>query len=133
MSPQLVLTIIGVINVVMGIGIYVGAENIVLDGAFSEHLISSTSIKVGTYMHEAVAALMIAFGFVALLCREFDDTSARKLLFAIGVAYIVNLASVLLHVFNPEVHPPIPAVIIMTILTGLAFYTSRVKELPFNK
>lgn len=100
MSPQLVLTIIGVINVVMGVGIYVGAKNIVLDEEFSEHLISSTSIKVGTYIYETVATSMIDFGFVALLCREFDDTSARKLLFAIGVAYIVNLASVFLHVLN---------------------------------
>ena len=130
MSPQLVLTIIGVINVVMGVGIYVGAKNIVLDEEFSEHLIS---IKVGTYIYETVAAFMIAFGFVALVCREFDDTSARKLLFAIGVAYIVNLASVFLHVLNAEVHPPIPVVIIMTILTGLAFYGSGVKELPSNK
>ena len=109
----------------MGIAIYVGAEGIVSGGAFSQHLINATSIKVGTYMHEAVASFMIAFGFVALLCRDMEDASAKKLLFAIGVAYIVNLASVLLHVINPEVHPPIPAVIIMSVLTGVAFYSSK--------
>ena len=125
MSPQLVLTVIGAINVLMGIAIYVGAESIVSGGAFSQHLINATSIKVGTYMHEAVAPFMIAFGFVALLCRDMEDASAKKLLFAIGVAYIINLASVLLHVINPEVHPPIPAVIIMSVLTGLAFYSSK--------
>ena len=38
MSPQLVLTIIGTINVFMGIGIYIGAESIVTGGGFSEHL-----------------------------------------------------------------------------------------------
>ena len=125
MSPQLVLTVIGAINVLMGIAIYVVAESIVSGGAFSQHLINATSIKVGTYMHEAVASFMIAFGFVALLCRDMEDASAKKLLFAIGVAYIVNLASVLLHVINPEVHPPIPAVIIMSVLTGVAFYSSK--------
>ena len=125
MSPQLVLTVIGAINVLMGIAIYVGAEVIVSGGAFSQHLINATSIKVGTYMHEAVASFMIAFGFVALLCRDMEDASAKKLLFAIGVAYIINLASVLLHVINPEVHPPIPAVIIMSVLTGVAFYSSK--------
>jgi hypothetical protein len=125
MSPQLVLTVIGAINVLMGIAIYVGAESIVSGGAFSQHLINATSIKVGTYMHEAVASFMIAFGFVALLCRDMEDASAKKLLFAIGVAYIINLASVLLHVINPEVHPPIPAVIIMSVLTGVAFYSSK--------
>ena len=125
MSPQLVLTIIGAINVLMGIAIYVGAEGIVSGGAFSQHLINATSIAVGTYMHEAVASFMIAFGFVALLCRDMENKSAKKLLFAIGVAYIINLANVLLHVINPEVHPPKPAVIIMLVLTGVAFYSSK--------
>ena len=125
MSTQLVLTVIGGINVLMGIAMYVVEESKVSGGAFSQHLINATSIKVGTYMHEAVASFMIAFGFVALLCRDMEDASAKKLLFAIGVAYIINLASVLLHVINPEVHPPIPAVIIMSVLTGVAFYSSK--------
>ena len=125
MSPQLVLTIIGAINVLMGIAIYVGAEDIVSGGAFSQHLINATSITVGTYMHEAVASFMIAFGVVALLCRDMENKSAKKLLFAIGVGYIINLANVLLHVINPEVHPPIPAVNIMLVLTGVAYYSSK--------
>ena len=111
MSPQLVLTIIGAINILMGIAIYAGAESIVTGGAFSDYLINDASIKVGTYMHEAVASSMIAFGCVAILSRGMEDASAKKLLFAIGVAYIINLASVLLHIMNPEVHPPVPAVI----------------------
>ena len=125
MSPQLVLTAIGAVNVLMGIAIYVGAEGIVSGGAFSQHLINATSIIVGTYMHEAVASFMIAFGFIALLCRDKEYTPAKKLLFAIGVAYIINLASLLLHVINPEVHPPIAAVMIMYVLTGVAFYSSK--------
>ena len=40
MSPQLVLTVIGAINVLMGIAIYVGAEGIVSGGTFSQHLIN---------------------------------------------------------------------------------------------
>ena len=67
MSPQLVLTIIGAINILMGIAIYAGAESIVTGGAFSDYLINDASIKVGTYMHEAVASFMIAFGCVAIL------------------------------------------------------------------
>ena len=125
MSPQLVLTIIGAINVLMGIAIYAGAESIVTGGAFSDYLINDASIKVGTYMHEAVASFMIAFGCVVTLSRDMEDASAKKLLFAIGIAYIINLASVLLHIMNPEVNPPVPAVVIIIALTGLAFYTSR--------
>ena len=128
MSPQLVLTIIGAVNIVMGVAIYVGAESIVTGGAFSSYLINDASIKVGVYMHEAVASFMIAFGFVALLSRDIEDSSAKKLLFAIGVAYVVNLTSVFLHIMNPEVQPPIPAVIIILILAGLAFYTSKVAD-----
>tara|TARA_S200000501_G_scaffold131893_1_gene124681 strand:- start:961 stop:1347 length:387 start_codon:yes stop_codon:yes gene_type:complete len=128
MSPQLVLTIIGAVNVLMGIAIYVGAESIVTGGAFSSYLINDASIKVGVYMHEAVASFMIAFGFVALLCRDLENNSARKLLFAIGISYVVNLTSVLLHTMNPEVHPPIPAVIITLALAGLSFYTANASD-----
>tara|TARA_B100000579_G_scaffold416767_1_gene412687 strand:+ start:392 stop:778 length:387 start_codon:yes stop_codon:yes gene_type:complete len=128
MSPQLVLTIIGAVNVLMGIAIYIGAESIVTGDAFSSYLINNASIKVGVYMHEALASSMIAFGFVALLSRNLENGSAKKLLFAIGVAYVVNLTSVLLHILNPEVNPPIPAVIIVLILAGLAFYTSKVAD-----
>ena len=100
MSPQLVLTIIGAINILMGIAIYAGAESIVTGGAFSDYLINDASIKVGTYMHEAVASFMIAFGCVVILSRDMEDASAKKLLFAIGVAYVINLTSVLLHIMT---------------------------------
>jgi len=128
MSPQLVLTVIGAVHTIMGIAIYIGAENIVTGGAFSSALINQESIKVGVYMHEAVAAFMIAFGFVALLNRDMENAPAKKLLFAIGVANVVNLVSVILHILNPEVNPPIPAVIIMFALTIAAFYTSKVSD-----
>ena len=130
MNPQLVLTVIGAINILMGIAIYIGAENIVTGGAFNPELIklNPSAVKVGTYMHEALASFMIAFGFVALLNRDMEDVPAKKLLFAMGVAYVINLTSVVLHIINPEVNPPIPAVIIMLALTIAAFYTSKVSD-----
>jgi len=128
MNPQLVLTVIGAINILMGIAIYIGAENIVMGGAFIDKLITTESIKIGTYMHEALAASMISLGFVALLNRDMDNAPAKKLLFAMGVAYVINLASVILHVLNPEVHPPVPAVLIVLILMVAAFYSSTVSD-----
>jgi hypothetical protein len=128
MNPQLVLTVIGAINILMGIAIYIGAENIVMGGAFIDKLITTESIKIGTYMHEALAASMISLGFVALLNRDMDNAPAKKLLFAMGVAYVINFASVVLHVLNPEVHPPVPAVLIVLILMVAAFYSSTVSD-----
>ena len=130
MNPQLVLTVIGAINILMGIAIYIGAENIVTGGAFNPELIklNTSAVKVGTYMHEALASFMIAFGFVALLNRDMEDAPAKKLLFAMGVAYVINLTSAVLHMLNPEVNPPVPAVIIMLALTIAAFYTSKVSD-----
>ena len=130
MNPQLVLTVIGAINILMGIAIFIGAENIVTGGAFTPDLIklNPEAVKVGTYMHEALASLMIAFGFVALLNRDMEDAPAKKLLFAMGVAYVINLTSVVMHMINPEVNPPVPAVIIMLALTIAAFYTSKVSD-----
>ena len=128
MRPQLVLSVIGAINVIMGIAIYIGAENIVTGGAFSAYLINPESIKIGTYMHEALAASMISIGIVALLNRDMENAAAKKLLFALGVAYVISLTSSVLHVFNPEVHPPVPALIIVAILTVAAFYTSTISD-----
>jgi hypothetical protein len=128
MNPQLVLTVIGAINILMGIAIYIGAENIVMGGAFIDKLITAESIKIGTYMHEALAASMISLGFIALLNRDMDNAPAKKLLFAMGVAYVINFASVVLHVLNPEVHPPVPAVLIVLILMVAAFYSSTVSD-----
>ena len=70
MSPQLVLTVIGAINVLMGVAIYVGAENIVTGGAFVDSLITPESIKVGVYMHDALAAL-VAFPLRLLIARYY--------------------------------------------------------------
>ena len=128
MSPQLVLSVIGAVNVIMGIAIYIGAENIVTGGAFSAYLINPESIKIGTYMHEALAASMISIGIVALLNRDMENAAAKKLLFALGVAYVISLTSAVLHVFTPEVHPPVPALIIVAILTVAAFYTSTISD-----
>lgn len=72
---------------------------------------------------------MIAFWCVAILVRDMeDDASAKKLLFAIGIANIINLASVIPNIINPEVNPPAPAVVAILTLTGLAFYSSKVSN-----
>ena len=49
-------------------------------------------------------------------------------LFGMGVAYVINLASIALHILNPEVNPPLPAVLIVLIMAGAAFYTSTASE-----
>ena len=128
MSPQLVLTVIGAINVIMGMAIYIGAENIVTGGAFSAHLINSESTKVGAYMHEALAASMISIGLVALLNRDMENAAAKKLLFTLGVGFVISLTSAVLHVINPEVHPPLPALIMVAILAVAAFYTATATD-----
>ena len=45
-----------------------------------------------------------------------------------GVAYVINLGSIGLHILNPEVNPPLPAVLIVLIMAGIAFYTSNAPE-----
>ena len=128
MSPQIILTIIGALNVLMGIGIYIGAEDIVTGGAFSPNLINAGSIKVGTYMHEAMAAIMISIGVIAFLNRDMDNKAAKKLLLSYGICYIISLASAMLHIINPEVHPPLPAIVIVVGLMAAAFYGSTISD-----
>ena len=98
MSPQLVLTVIGAINVLMGVAIYVGAENIVTGGAFVDSLITPESIKVGVYMHEALAASMIAIGLVALLNREMETAPAKNY-YLEWVLLMLSTLQALLYIF----------------------------------
>ena len=119
----------GNVNITPKSGTAPGISTVTITGGgFSDHLINPESIKVGTYMHEAMGATLISLGFIALLNRDMDNIVTKKLLFAYGVSYIISLSGSILHVLNPEVHPPIPALFIMAALAGLAFYTSKFSD-----
>ncbi len=126
LSPKNVLTIIGTIAVLEGIGFFFGAEAIT-KGAFI-NLMSGDALRVGTLMHEALAGLMLALGIVILFARNIEVSAAKKVLNGVGFGYMVFFAIALKHLLGGEVMPPIPALALLVVLGLLAFIAANKKE-----
>ena len=125
LTTKNVLTLIGAISLIEGIGFFFGAEA-VTRGAFGK-LNQGDALRVGTLMHEALAGSMMAIAIVILFARNLEVSAASKILNGIGFGYIVFFAVAMKHLLGGEVQPPVPALVLMVVLALLAFYTANKK------
>ncbi|HIO57004.1 MAG TPA: hypothetical protein EYN31_08180 [Candidatus Marinimicrobia bacterium] len=123
MNPNLVITVLGSLSVLMGASVFFMSETIV-KGAFVTRLINEQSIVVGSLMHEAMASVIVGMGVLMLLLRTVEAAVAKKILFAFAVAMTVSLAGALRHYMMPEVTPPLPALGLQAVMIGVAYYVS---------
>lgn len=126
LNTKNVLTLIGVVSLIEGVGFYFGAEMITKD-AFPENLLEGGGLSVGTLMHQALASSMLAIGIIILSARSIETSAANKILNGVGVSFLIFLASGLMHLFTTDVQPPIPALALMALFALLAFYTANKK------
>jgi len=127
MNPNLIILIIGSLNVIMGVSIFI-MGNTITSQAFIPSLINSESLIVGTLLHEAIASQIVAIGVILLILKDVSFEVAKKVLFAAGVAIAIGLVSAIRHYFMPEVTPPLPAIILQTLLMIVAFYVSKIAK-----
>lgn len=125
LSTKNVLTLIGVISLLQGIGFFFGAEAIT-KGAFLK-LNQGDALRVGTLMHEALSGLMMSMGIIILFARNLEFSAASKILNGIGFGYIVLFSIALKHTKGGEVQPPLPALVLLVVLAFLAFYSANKK------
>ncbi|MBN8705271.1 MAG: hypothetical protein J0L62_05310 [Bacteroidetes bacterium] len=125
LTTKNVLTVIGGIALLEGIGFFFGAEGIT-KGAFGS-LNQGDALRVGTLMHEALGGLMACFGIVVLSARNIEISAAKKILNGVGIGYLVFLAVALKHFTGGEAQPPIPALVLVVVLSALAFFTANKK------
>ena len=125
LTTKNVLTVIGAISLIQGIGFFFGAEAIT-KGVFLK-LNQGDALRVGTLMHEAMAGSMMSIGIVILFARNLEFSAASKILNGIGFGYIVFFAVAMKHLLGGEVQPPVPALVLMVVLALLAFYTANKK------
>jgi CHASE2 domain-containing sensor protein len=125
LTTKNVLTLIGAIAVLQGFGFYLGAEA-VTKGAFM-NLNQGDALRVGTLMHEALAGVMMSMGIIILSARNLETSAANKILQGIGVGYLVFFAVAMKHLLGGEVQPPIPALVLLVVVSALAFYTASKK------
>jgi len=127
LNSKNVLTLIGLVTLIEGLGFYFGAE-MVTKGAFPENLLMGGGLMVGILMHQALSFSMLSVAIIILSARSLESSSANKVLNGVGLANLVFLCGGLKHLLTTDVKPPIPALALMAIFALLSFYTANKSE-----
>ena len=126
MNPKNTLTAIGVLNILQGIGFFIGAETLT-EQSFPTELLEGGGLVVGTAMHWPLSVACIVIGIIILSTRSLEMKDAKKVLLSIGIAYLFFLINGLLQHFTTPVNVPVPAIGLITLISILAFYTALKK------
>ena len=123
MNSKNTLTAIGVLNILQGIGFFIGAETLT-EQSFPTELLEGGGLVVGTAMHWPLSVACIVIGIVILSTRGLEIKDAKKVLLSIGIAYLFFLINGLLQHFTTPVNVPMQAIGLIALISILAFYTA---------
>ena len=126
MNSKNTLTAIGVLNILQGIGFFIGAKTLT-EQSFPTELLKGGGLVVGTAMHWPLSVACIVIGIIILSTRSLEMKDAKKVLLSIGIAYLFFLINGLLQHFTTPVNVPMPAIGLITLISILAFYTALKK------
>jgi hypothetical protein len=123
MTTKNVLTVIGVLLGLQGIGMFVGAEAITTQ-AFAVWEPDATGVKIGTMLHQAMAMTCLMVAVVLLFARDLEPAGGAKVLMGASIGIAVTTAHGFYNMFSTEVEPPMPLLLLMTALAVVAFATA---------
>ncbi|MDC0004969.1 hypothetical protein OAE04_01225 [bacterium] len=123
MNSKNVLTAIGVLNIIQGIGFFIGAETLT-EQSFPSELLAGGGLVVGTAMHWPLSIACIVIGIIILSTRSLEMKDAKKVLLSIGIAYLFFLINGLLQHLTTPVNVPMPAIGLIAFISILSFYTA---------
>ena len=123
MNTKNMLTVIGVLLSLQGIGIFVGAEGISKE-AFAVWEPDDTGIKIATMLHQAMGLTCLMVGIILLSARDLKPVDGAKVLTAAAIGLAVTTGHGFYNMFSTEVQPPLPLLILMALLTLAAFATA---------
>ena len=126
MNSKNVLTAIGVLNIIQGIGFFIGAETLT-EQSFPSELLVGGGLVVGTAMHWPLSIACIVIGIIILSTRSLEMKDAKKVLLSIGIAYLFFLINGLLQHLTTPVNVPMPAIGLIAFISILSFYTALKK------
>jgi hypothetical protein len=124
MNTKNILTLLGAILGLQGIGIFLGAEAISTE-AFAALSPDATGIRIGTIMHEVVAVVNLMVAAILLCSRNLEPAAGAKVLLGASIGLLLTLSHAFYNLFATDVKPPIPLLAIMTVVMLLAFITAR--------
>jgi hypothetical protein len=123
MNSKIILTVIGVLNILQGIGFFIGAETLTKQ-SFPAELLEGGGLIVGTAMHWPLSVACIVIGIIILSTRSLEMKDAKKVLLSIGIAYLFFLINGLLQHLTSPVNVPMQALGFIAFISILAFFTA---------
>ena len=123
MTTKNVLTVIGVLLGLQGIGIFVGAEQITND-AFAVWAPGEVAVKIGTMLHQAMGTMCMMVAVVLFAARGLNPVDGAKILTAAAIGLVISTGHGFYNMFTTDVQPPLPLLLLMTALTVVAFVTA---------
>ena len=122
MDTTLALTIIGSVMILVGI-IFNAIPKVVNEKIMGQ--LPEDAVGISALFRVVLGGFGIAIGTIALYCRDLPPEHASRLLFSIGSGFIVVILTIVsgkLRGFDDDL--PIPPIILFTLLTILAYYSS---------
>jgi uncharacterized membrane protein len=122
METNLALTIIGFVLILVGI-IFNAVPKLVNEKIMGQ--LPEDAVGISALFRVVLGGFGIAIGTIALYCRDLPAEYAGKVLFSMGSGFIVVILTIVsgkLRGFDDEL--PIPPIILFTMLTILAYYSS---------
>ncbi len=126
MNSKNILTAIGVLNILQGIGFFLGAK-IFTTQSFPAELLEGGGLDVGIAMHWPLSITFIVIGIIILSTKNLAVKDAKKVLLSIGIAYLFFLINGILQHITTPVNVPLPAIGLVGFISVLSFYTALKK------
>lgn len=119
MDTTTALTIIGGILMVLGIA------KVIFPKQFNQNIMGdlhAEAVNPAAAIRVALGGAILISGIVALMCRNLPAEAASSLLMAMGIGFIVVMASVASNKFRGfSSNIPMPPMVIFTVLIVVAF------------
>ena len=129
MTTKNILTLIGIILGLQGIGMFIGAEPITKE-AFAVWAPDATGVKMGTMLHQAMATMCLMVAVILFTARDLNPIDGAKILTGATIGLAITTGHGFYNMFTTEVQPPLPLLLLMTALTALALITAMKAKNP---
>ena len=123
MTTKSVLTAIGVLLGLQGIGLFGGAEAITTQ-AFAVWEPGATGIKIGAMLHQAMGVTCLMVAVILFFARGLKPVDGAKVLMGASIGIALTTAHGFYNMFTTEVQPPLPLLLLMAALAVVALITA---------
>ena len=123
MTTKNILTLMGAIVGLQGVGIFVGAEAITTE-AFAAMNPDSVGIEIGAMLHEAMGVMMLMVGVILLSARNLEPVAGAQVLIGASIGITLTVGQGFYHMFTTVVAPPLPILLLTSAMAVIGFVTA---------